>query len=534
MAIRQKSPAEISEQFLSLPPESVNLSNGSDVSDSVRYRLAQEGYLGSMMLNRSDPQIAETALFRAMDILQSGPTNLFLKRSSGKGIPAALNRLRQKQDSDFSSTIDTLGRDNEVDEEIYEQNRKTLAENTLRLDQEPDDKKKKMLFPSGNWLLHSADTETIVKILANGRIRSTASLVNEDPENLKSSKGGSFGVSWNMNSVVVLLGSARHLAGFMADPSTVLAKQSGILAIPQKSTFNEVQYFFSEPDDIYGIRDAENLYDISNFLFNDYGALVAWLSGMSGVKQYTGGNQQVAYEYMERVEQLGTMLASGKYEPDFLRKHYIINKANGGIRFSSIVGKLSPNEINLVFLQSVADGAFGQDLSKLIDGKLPKKIESSWVRGLQPAFDKLIKDTDKTMAELTETVGKDSNVDIENTVFYCSAKDYDKWIDAIARLPKIPLGVVVYSDPEIRVQSGFVDGALENNGKRKLQTALSTLNHGENVKDWDNFFPNGRPKTNSNSHYTVDRVEAAQAGVMALDINGRLEIKSLNDIDDED
>lgn len=126
----------------------------------------------------------------------------------------------------------------EVDQKLYE----ALEERVVRLGgdlSEEEKNKLRMDFPSGNFVLHSANLERSLEIIESGKIKSSCEIALE--RNLPEwGSGGSVGVSFNFNDIRVLTGTRKHLMGFVADPLNLVDKETKYSLAPSAAVF-EVQ-----------------------------------------------------------------------------------------------------------------------------------------------------------------------------------------------------------------------------------------------------------------------------------------------------
>lgn len=534
--IRQKSQAELSEQLASVEPAilfSTEAGHDLSLSDFARYKTIHGKFCMGVFFDRSDPESAKQHLAEAYSDLRGDAEKSerdFLE--FGGPFAAALRKVRKQEDKKLKNKQESFIKHSTVAPQEREEAEKRLIANTIDLTGEPEQSLIENLFPSGNWLLHSTGAEQIVKCLDSGQIKTTATLVSEDSRNLDKSVGGSFGVSWNFNEAEIVLGDPRHYAGFMADPETLLEKQGGMLAVPAKSCFNEVQYYGSEPDTIYEIRDLETLYGIINTLIPDLELMNASLLGEKVLQQFAQGDPNLLKHMTSRLATLQTLLANPPYSPQELRKAYIA-KNGSGIIFSSVINKMKPGSSLLVMLQAMADGKFGEQTQQALQGNVPNTINAAWMTAIKPSVDGFLKDFDAQMRQMTTGVGHSSAVNIENVVFYCPKKDYESWLKVLAASKHIPRGIIVYDGSRMRARAGFADGSLDNDGQTHFQAQLQQITDPEKKLDWNSFFVNNQSSRNhTESHYLVHGSETATAGVMILQ-NGRPAIKSLDDIDED-
>ncbi len=528
MNIIPKSEAELVSQFLSIPPDDLELGH----LNNSRYMHAYNEI--GMRMESADPDTG-TALREIAeadnDILADNtPYDLsknIIKKSTN--YLTGLKKARLKSENKFRGVLNGAVRvSGDVNPQVVENRIAYLQDNTLHfgdriLDQE---QQVSVLFPSGNYFLHATETASILEILKDGKIRATVGF--DEKDRMDRTNGGSFGVSGNYNNVANILGTFGHLAGFIADPQTVLENQNGYFAPSSKTCWDELQYLPSNEDPLHimRIRDAETHIEEAAAALQQ--AMICY-EAMSGNPEVLASIPPDAVYQMQYGFSASMKLQESN--PDLLTRSYRTT-AKGDFRFTEMMGHDGENVSPLsVIVGAGLEGAFGSEVAELLQQHGGNKLDLRLFEILEPIYTHLSEQTDLLYKSVASEVGSTSAIQVENTLFYCPEKDYKKWLDVIARMPHQPRGIVTYVSREVRTPAAFAL-ALPDNGGPSLSNQLSAVKSDKTI-NWLDIFDEP-PKQKQNNHFLIQPREANLAGVLTLDNNGSLVVRSLDDLDDDD
>lgn len=515
MKIVPKSEAELVSQFMNIPPKEIEMgpiNNGRYVEAYAEVGASLEGNnrdAGSVLqrLEEASPGfIRIDTPFSYLSALRN--TRAIKERQFNKGLESAV-----KNAGDTEATV--------VQERMAE-----LERNTIHLSRGHDTEETviKRLFPSGNYFLHATENEAVLSILNNGGIKATVGFEQDD--RMDRTHGGSFGVSGNYNNVANILGTANHLAGFVADPQTVMQNQGGYFAPSSKSCWDELQYFpeHDDPLHVMRIRDAETHIETAGVAYQQASMFNAVLEGNPEViaSMPIDGVFQMQLGFSESMMLQET-------NPALLSRAFRISP-RGDFRFTEMLGHDDENVSPLsVVVGAALEGAFGLETAQLLQQHGAKKMDARLLTILEPVFEQLGKQTEELYLAVADEVGSQGEIKVENTLFYCPEKDYKKWLEVLAHLEHQPAGVLTYDGRDVRTPAAFAL-ALPDNGGPSISNQLSIIKSDRTI-DWNDIFDEA-PKAVPGNHFLIKPREANLAGVLTLDQDEKtLVIKSLDDLD---
>jgi len=516
MNIIPKSEAELVSQFMGIPPIEIEMG-------PINNRRYEDAYAEiDARLGDTDPNTGSAL----RDIAETNAD--IVSTASPFSYLTVLRKNRKIAERYFQGKLDGAVRNAEaVDSSVIYARIEELENNTLDLSKASDIEAAKVdnLFPSGNYFLHATEIDAILAILHEGVIKATIGFDQE--ERMERTHGGSFGVSGNYNNVANILGTQGHLAGFVADPETVLQNQGGYFAPSSKSCWDELQYFPANEDPLHimRIRDAETHIETVGAAYQQASMFHAVLSGnpdaLASIPPH--GVFQMQHDFSSSMD-----LQSAN--PSLLSRAY--RKApNGDFRFTEMLGHDGENISSLsVVVGAALEGAFGLEAAESLQRHGAKKMDISLIDLLEPVFGRLSEQTDTLYQAVASEVGSAGAIKVENTLFYCPEKDYKKWVDVLARMPHQPRGIVTYDGREVRTPAAFAL-ALPDNGGPSLSNQLSLIKDGGTI-DWTQIFDEA-PVAVPHNHFLIKPREANLAGVLLLDESGALAVMSLDDLDED-
>lgn len=450
--------------------------------------------------------------------------HLVARQSGVNGFPAAIKDQRHVEAVQLTNAIESVPKDTRKTHDQIEADLEKLRDNTLDLSGPVEQERVDRLFPSGSWLLHSTRLESVSAVLRSGQLKTTATLMSERIDGNRRSIGGSNGVSWNYNRIESLLGDARRMIGFMADPQTLLENQGGILAVPQLCAWDELQYYNAEPEDIDDIRDAENMLMMADGVFQ-LADIVAMSTAQQPVNFGRTLDDTSKQEVDKIVNELNTRLAEG-FDPQELRRYYV--NRTSGFAFAPHLGDCKDKYTAfVVFLQAAADGCFGDQVAQSLKGRLPSNTSQGLMMRISPALQKLGMQVNDLMKDSGARFGVKSNVAIENTIFYCPSKHLYRWQKALAETTHQPRGIVAYDGATVRIPSAFAN-RLPDPSKENMTKQLRVINK-DSSPQWRDMFTK-EPHASGLGDFIVSPLTTATAGVMQF-VDGKLSVIDYNDID---
>ncbi len=515
--IKPKPPIELLHNVIdSAQPSIVNFGYTPAADDEhARYNNAFHGlvsrYIGAFTANPEDlGQDIKAAAEEVADLLGN--------RGPLLGYVAAMREGVQVSESLFRNSLDSIRSDNKG-EGTRQSREEELRNNTIDL-VHPDKELVSRLFPSGNWLLHSTNTERISAIVNRGAILPTITLARS-VSTAEHSKGGSFGLSYNFNQLGVLVGTPRHEAGFMADPGTILAA-GGILAVPFKSTRFEVQYYNAPEEKLQDIRDLE----LSIGALNGVAEIGANISRAT-MDMYGQDDDKTLIESdkmhaAEIVESIATMLEN----PAEIRKCFIVSP-KGNFEFSSMVFMAEAAGTSAV-IQAALDGHFGMELQSLMQSTLNQRgVAAAIVGPANKVYEKISESYSAAYKEMDKLVSEKTIARTNDMLFYCSKRDYELWVKALSKSPNMPRGIVVYNVPDLRTSTTFNSDALHP-ARDQFSQQLESL-RSEKATEWNTLFDDV-PKVRPDTRHIMDFLQTGIAGFLSFE-NGQLVQKTIDDIE---
>ncbi len=148
-----------------------------------------------------------------------------------------LSEIRKKEEREIRGKLEKALEGRTVPEDAREK----IESRTIVLGGDLSAEQKMLLqenFPSGNFLLHTTDSDKVPLIAEDGFLISSIEV--EQKKQKIWGRGGGEGISFNMNDVRVLTGDQRHFIGFLAAPENVLSDKTE-LAIPYSAALHEVR-----------------------------------------------------------------------------------------------------------------------------------------------------------------------------------------------------------------------------------------------------------------------------------------------------
>lgn len=349
MNVAPKSTAELVTQFLAVPPNKVELGG----ENNFRYQDAYQELDYLIGTGSHDAVIAH------IDSLKETHGDIISIKSKFSYV-SAIREARRSEGIIFAHKLKAATDAVDYEQPVVDLNIENLRNSTLFLSStQTREQIVEGLFPSGNYFLHSTDTDSILSIFSDGRIKATIGFESPD-DRAEKSMGGTFGVSGNYNHVSNILGSPRHLAGFIADPQVVLQNQGGYFAPPSKACWNEVQYFPANEDPLHimQLRDAETHMEITRVVFEEAGLYHAIVTGDHSVFEAFPPEEihNIRTSYRNSMQIL-------KSNPNILTRAYRLG-INGKFRFTEMLGADDENVTPFsVLVAAAAEGAFGDDIA---------------------------------------------------------------------------------------------------------------------------------------------------------------------------
>lgn len=434
------------------------------------------------------------------------------------GYVAAMREGAKASEALFRSGLDSITGDNSG-VQVNQNRERALRDNTIDLTN-PDTRLVGDLFPSGNWLLHSTNTERISAIVNRGAILPTMTLA-KSVNTAEHSKGGSFGLSYNFNRLGVLVGTPRHEAGFIADAGTLLT-QGGILAVPFKSTRYEVQYYNAPEDRLQDIRDLE----LSLGALEGIGQMGAHVS-RAVTNGYAPEDDSVLVENDRKQASEAVQAVAKQLEnPGEVRKCFIIT-SKGTFEFSSMIFKEEFTATSAL-LQAGLDGHFGTDIQSHIQSTINRSGLAAAIAGpMAKAYAKVYESYSAAYKELEASVSEKTVAKTNDMLFYCPKKDYERWVKALSRSPNAPKGVVVYDVPSLRSHTSF-NADMHYPPRDQFSKQLEALRSNDAI-DWNTFFDDA-PVVDTHARHLIDPLQTGIAGFLALE-DSKLVQKTIDDIE---
>ncbi len=100
---------------------------------------------------------------------------------------------------------------------------KRILDSVISLDRDlpaEQSEKLKTLFPSGNFLVHSTNLNSLISVITDGALLTSIEVAHKKQRPWGA--GGADGIAFNLNKVRILQGDPFHLVGFVAAPELIL------------------------------------------------------------------------------------------------------------------------------------------------------------------------------------------------------------------------------------------------------------------------------------------------------------------------
>jgi hypothetical protein len=190
---------------------------------------------------------------------------------------ATIRRKRAYNEQEVTKNFSDFADSHPTEKDSEQAEIAKLEEITYDLTEEEDRETLAGLFPGGNFLVHTTEVASALKIIESGALMNSCALsVREseaaaregrDPERIKANSGYE-GISWNLNQIGALPGDRFHLVGFMAAPGDVLGEETQMTIPSRPAPYELIQIEKTiDPNQFY---DRKNQYELQYQSFSKY------------------------------------------------------------------------------------------------------------------------------------------------------------------------------------------------------------------------------------------------------------------------
>ncbi|MEI6266366.1 MAG: hypothetical protein WCP14_00530 [bacterium] len=368
---------------------------------------------------------------------------------------ANLRRKRAQREREISKVINSFIKERPLKSEFEKAEIAKLDEITYDLSEARNKEKFAQLFPGGNFLIHTTEVTSALKILESGALMNTCALdiresetaTKEDriPKRIKANSGYE-GISWNLNQIGALPGDRFHLVGLMAAPKDILGTETQLTIPSRPAPYELIQIEKSiNPNQFY---DQKNQYELQYQPFTSYSVRANLIDAYIYNPENEFSDGGPLKKYIDNLRNDPTEELRSQYEvrnghfwinPELVQQESEKQIAPGAVylQFLLDTGRLKSHEL-LSKAESVAD------IFRMLDNQEVRQYITN------------CNYTDLSKAK-EDFEGQDSSVGpIEDSLadifILVPRKDKKIWQKMIVASGNIPKGIIVYNDTTVRLE----------------------------------------------------------------------------------